>query len=200
MPRTLPILQSPLALEDLQIASPCHAEWSDMQGDERVRFCGLCEKNVYNLAGMSRQEATALVTDREGSVCIRMYRRADGTVLTSDCPVGVRAALRRARREMLLAAATGVAAITALIAFLGGAATKKTCTRLDDVRTTIVEQAEQQPPPPPEPVQPLMGAAPPPGLYSMGDVAVPPPSPPPPALVGKPAAPAPTMGRVARPE
>jgi hypothetical protein len=204
MTRALPILQAPLALEDLQIASPCHADWADMRGDDRVRFCGACRKNVYNLAGMTRREATALVTAREGNVCIRMFRRADGTVLTADCPVGVRAALRRARREVLLAATTGVAAMTALIAFLGGTATKKTCARLDETRTTLIESASNEPPPPPPP--PLMGAAPPPGSTPMtpvlGDVAVPAPPPPPagPALMGKPAAPPALMGEaVVRP-
>jgi hypothetical protein len=216
MARALPILQAPFALEDLQIASPCHAEWSDMEGDERVRFCGICEKNVYNLSGMTRQEATALVTDREGSVCIRMFRRTDGTVLTGDCPVGVRAALHRARREAFVAAAAGVAAITALLAFLGGTATKRTCARLDDLRTTIVEQAVT-PPPPSVPVAPTMGAAPPPGDdVIMGDVAMPmpttgsmaAPATDPPVLMGRPAVrpmmgelnvPAPQRGRAARP-
>jgi hypothetical protein len=210
MARALPILSSPFALEELQIASPCPAEWNDMVGDERVRFCGLCDKNVYNLSGLTRREATALVTDREGSVCIRMFRRADGTVLTSDCPVGVRAAVHRARREVLFAAATTVAAVTALLAFLGGSFTKKACARLTDVRTTIVEQAHEIPVP-----EPLTGAPPPlpPATPVMGGVAMPPPSPPSPPstpLMGKVApperptmgeavAPSPRTGRIARP-
>ncbi len=35
-------------LENVRIASPCSASWDDMVGDERVRFCGQCTKNVYN--------------------------------------------------------------------------------------------------------------------------------------------------------
>jgi len=193
-----------------------------MRGDDRVRFCGACDKNVYNLAGMTRREATALVAEREGSVCLRMFRRADGTVLTADCPVGIRAALRRARRETLLAAAAGVAAVTALIAFLGGGATKKTCTRLDNVRATLVEQAAEQVVEPaplpttattPTPIPaPLVGAVPvvppPPATPVMGDVRAPPRADDGGALMGKPArrptmgeavAPAPRMGGVARP-
>ena len=85
--RVLPVL------EDLRVASPCPARWDDMIGDERVRFCASCAKNVYDLSAMSRAEAEAFVAsqaDRVGSVCITMRRRADGKVLTSDCPVGVR--------------------------------------------------------------------------------------------------------------
>lgn len=78
-------------LENIRIATPCQASWEKMRGDECVRFCDLCSKNVYNLSGMSRGEAESLLSDREGRVCVRFYRRKDGTVLTQDCPVGLRA-------------------------------------------------------------------------------------------------------------
>jgi hypothetical protein len=60
-----------------------------MTGDERTRFCNQCSKHVYNLSDMSRDDAERLVNDTEGPVCVRFYRRADGTVLTADCPVGL---------------------------------------------------------------------------------------------------------------
>ena len=89
-------------LDDLRVASPCSASWDEMVGDDRVRFCLACEKNVYNVSAMSRDEAEALIADAEGDpgLCLRMYRRADGTVLTADCPVG-----RRRRRVTRIAAA-----------------------------------------------------------------------------------------------
>jgi hypothetical protein len=65
-----------------------------MPGNDRVRHCGQCEKHVYNLSGMNRNDAQALVRQTEGRLCVRFYRRADGTILTQDCPVGL-AALRR---------------------------------------------------------------------------------------------------------
>jgi hypothetical protein len=82
--RSLPLL------DQIRVASPCTAEWDDMQGDLKVRFCGQCSKNVYNLSGMTREEAEALVEEKEGKICVRFYRRFDGTVLTADCPVGLR--------------------------------------------------------------------------------------------------------------
>ena len=52
------------------------------------RFCGECSLNVYNLSGMTRDEAENLIQNAEGRLCVRFYQRADGTVITEDCPVG----------------------------------------------------------------------------------------------------------------
>lgn len=75
-------------LINIKIASPCPADWNEMYGDNRKRFCGDCKLNVYNLSGMTRDEAEVLVTNAEGRLCVRYYQRADGTVITADCPVG----------------------------------------------------------------------------------------------------------------
>jgi hypothetical protein len=82
-------------LDNIHVASPCSESWSDMLGDDTSRHCLKCEKNVYDLSSMTRQEAEALIVAKEGSLCVRFYRRADGTVLTSDCPVGVTRKRRR---------------------------------------------------------------------------------------------------------
>src|SRR4051812_29581375 len=99
-------------LDNLRIATPCNADWDDMVGDARVRFCGKCEKNVYNLSAMTRADAESLVREKEGRLCARFYRRPDGTVLSSDCPVGVRRERLRAR---LWASVTGAAASVMLV-------------------------------------------------------------------------------------
>ena len=99
-------------LEDLRIATPCNADWDDMRGDERVRFCGKCEKNVYNLSAMSRADAEELVREREGKLCVRFYQRADGTVLSGDCPVAVR---KKRLRQRVWASLTGAAASMMLL-------------------------------------------------------------------------------------
>jgi hypothetical protein len=75
-------------LDDLRIASPCQASWEDMAGDARIRFCGGCRQNVYNLSEMSRTEAEAFVDASEGRHCLRFYKRADGTLITKDCSCG----------------------------------------------------------------------------------------------------------------
>ena len=78
--------QSPL--NNIRIASPCSADWAGMIGTDRKRFCGECKLNVYNLSGMSIRDAEDLLRQSEGRLCVRFYRRTDGTILTKDCPVG----------------------------------------------------------------------------------------------------------------
>lgn len=100
-------------LDRLEIASPCSASWDDMRGDEKSRYCLKCEKNVYNLSAMSREEAELTILAKEGDLCVRLYQRADGTVLTQDCPVGVRR--RRLRLVGVLAMGSSLAGATAAI-------------------------------------------------------------------------------------
>ena len=82
-------------LQRIEIATPCDASWDDMAGDERKRFCQQCELHVYNLAAMTEQEAVQLIEETQGRLCGRIYRRKDGTVLTQDCPMGLRAVRRK---------------------------------------------------------------------------------------------------------
>ncbi len=173
--KTLPILNS---LDDVRVASPCDASWDAMRpvtvtdsDGARARFCGSCEKNVYDLSAMTRKDAMDLIERHEGRCCVRFYQRQDGTVLTEDCPVGVRALLKRAERRTLLAAAAGVGAIAAFVAFLAGLNNPVSCQL-----QTIEQHIENITPPPlpPEPVSPLMGAMPPPETIEMGEMVAPP--------------------------
>ena len=85
-------------VDRLRVASPCPAKWDQMSGDDRVRFCDLCNLHVYDISRLSSKEAEALLTKTEGRICARVYRRTDGTVITKDCPVGLRAIRRRAAK------------------------------------------------------------------------------------------------------
>jgi hypothetical protein len=98
-------------LNDLRIATPCRASWEAMRGDDRVRFCDSCSKQVYNVSGLTAEAAVALIRESEGRLCVRLYRRNDGTVLTADCPVGLRSALRR---RLVRLATAGVVAFATL--------------------------------------------------------------------------------------
>src|SRR5215471_6901845 len=100
-------------LDNIRIAAPCKASWDNMQGDDRIRYCGLCRQNVYSLSEMNRDEATNLVLSHQGRTCIRFYRRSDGTLLTRDCPIGLRA---MRRRLLLSVTAMGVLVISVLFA------------------------------------------------------------------------------------
>lgn len=78
-----------IPLELIRVATPCRAQWDKMTGDDKVRFCGSCAKNVYNLSAMTRDEAERLMREKEGNLCVQLHRRSDGTVITRDCPVGI---------------------------------------------------------------------------------------------------------------
>jgi hypothetical protein len=82
-------------LRDIQVASPCSANWNEMTGDDRTRFCRSCNKYVYNLSEMTRRQAEELIHTTEGRLCVRFYQRRDGRVLTQDCPVGQQILARR---------------------------------------------------------------------------------------------------------
>jgi hypothetical protein len=77
-------------LRHLEIASPCQVSWDGMRGDDQVRFCGTCRQNVYNLSSMTLRQAQDLIVEREGHLCVRFFRRTDGTVVTRDCGVAAR--------------------------------------------------------------------------------------------------------------
>jgi hypothetical protein len=53
-----------MLLENARIGTPCDADWDAMAGDERVRFCDACGKNVYNLSALPRAEAERLLVER----------------------------------------------------------------------------------------------------------------------------------------
>ncbi len=112
----LPVLRTePDRVDRVEIATPCEVSWDSMYGDERVRHCGSCRQNVYNVAQLTRAQALELIAAAERSkgshrVCLRIYRRPDGTVVTADCWSRLRAARRR-----------GVWAFVAMLVIIGWA-------------------------------------------------------------------------------
>lgn len=120
-----PTERSSEPLRVLRIASPCSASWDDMAGDERARFCRDCRLHVYDVANLTAAEALELIRRHEGQrLCLRLHRRADGTVITRDCPVGwrelKRKTLQAAAAVAALTVALGAGTLTALgVAILG---------------------------------------------------------------------------------
>ncbi len=108
-----------LPLADVLLASPCDVPWEVMVGDNRVRHCLDCKRDVFNLSAMTQAEvesfleaAAQMGARGEEKPCIALYQRTDGTILTTDCPVGV----RRRRIRSLIASTMGVG-IASLMAF-----------------------------------------------------------------------------------
>jgi len=188
---SLPVVND--ALDLVEIPIPCQVPWSSMPGDEQVRHCGQCNQNVYNVSALTRAEAARLLNAR---ACLRIYRRPDNTVLTSDC----RERLRAARKKGLLVFA-GVLLVVlwaqicaqfvglmGLKRLLGGEQLMGAPVPVPVPGQVAPPPAVEPPPPPPmmgEPA-PMMGAPPPhPERAVKGRIAVRPP--PQPRLMGKPA-------------
>ena len=192
-----------IRLEVIDIARPCPADWTDMRGNDRVRFCNHCSLHVYNLSAMPRAEAERLVSEAEGRLCVRMYRRLDGTVITQDCGGGWRLAAKRLGRFARTATAVVLTAALAplgLTRWLDAAPTD----RASESELCVTPPTQQEPaimgdmiapPAPPKPPQVFLGRIAP---AKMGQVqAVPlmgapaplPPNPPPAATQPVPATP-----------
>jgi len=71
-------------LDSIKSPLPCSKDWNEMNGDELVRFCQSCEKDVYNLSAMPRSEARKLVARNAGKICVRYVRLPNGKVQTAD--------------------------------------------------------------------------------------------------------------------
>ncbi|WP_394849007.1 hypothetical protein LZC95_16340 [Pendulispora brunnea] len=135
----------PSLLDNVRVASPCDAPWDEMEGNGRVRFCLRCERNVYNLSAMPREEAEELLRSR-GDLCIRLYRREDETILTSDCPVGLQ--MRRSqRRRLALVALGGGLLATGAGAFAAAESQGEMQLPLEPIPETQVLQGGMLPPP-----------------------------------------------------
>jgi hypothetical protein len=167
-------------LDALEIAKPCDARWEDMRGDDRVRRCDLCQLNVYNLSAFHRVEALELLERTEGRVCLRLYQRADGTVITADCT----SRLVDAKRAGTSAFAVALALTGVLWAAACGVGAGQEVEVDEPSASPAIEQpltGEPAPTSPPEP-RPLMGAPrpnpEPPHPPKMGKVKAPEPAPP----------------------
>ena len=108
-----------ISLEQITIESPCDVPWESMTGDERVRFCRICKKNVFDLSALPREDAEALVSSATSDLCVQIARRADGTVVTGDCTPARLAFARKAARKALVVAGAMAGAVAVALAGVG---------------------------------------------------------------------------------
>ncbi|MBL8924091.1 MAG: hypothetical protein JNJ54_34860 [Myxococcaceae bacterium] len=126
----------------VRIASPCSEPWESMTGDERTRFCAKCQLSVHNVKELTEAETLALLQRATGRVCGRIFQRADGTVLTKDCPVGV----ATVRRRFALSLVAVAAFVVALVGVVAGAARQRsdgTMTFREGLRTRFTDVKER---------------------------------------------------------
>jgi hypothetical protein len=152
-------------LASVRVASPCPTRWDDMLGKDRVRHCLRCEKHVYNFSAMTAEEIAQVVRKHEGKLCARFYRRADGTMLTADCPVGTGRFWRAVQSRFV--AATALLALSASAAVALRTAADHPTHRGPDKLMTLWDNAKMK-------VRGWLGFKPP-QQCTLGEIYVPPP-------------------------
>jgi hypothetical protein len=105
-------------LDEMTTKTPCKVSWESMVGDERTRFCVRCSKNVYDLRAMTEDEAESFLAVHldDADARVRLYRRSDGRLLTTDCPVG---ATRRHRGKVAVVGAAATVTIAGVASLVG---------------------------------------------------------------------------------
>ncbi|MEO6776742.1 MAG: hypothetical protein ABI467_27620 [Kofleriaceae bacterium] len=168
-------------LDNIRVATPCNADWNEMIGDDRVRHCTKCDKDVFNLSQMTREDAESLLCAKQGNLCARYFQRADGTILTTDCAVGK----QQRRRRRVIAAGAAVASLALIGTGIAAALKHHARVALDTIDSVEIAPAheatsghvevnaktEAPPPeslPPPRPARPIEEAF----THTMGAIAI----------------------------
>jgi len=58
-------------LDAMRVNRPCTEDWDQMTGNDRVRFCSHCSKDVNNISEMTPKQAVRLARASGGNLCIR---------------------------------------------------------------------------------------------------------------------------------
>jgi hypothetical protein len=109
-------------LNEIQIDLPCRETWSGMKGDHRVRHCHRCNQSVTDLSQLTDDEAAALITGSEGRICLRVWRRRDGSVVTRDGHRWTQRLLSSWQRVVGIASFFGFLGLSGCTPVLGGMA------------------------------------------------------------------------------
>ena len=93
----------------LRVVRPCPMDWDSFAGDDKVRFCPECGKNVHNVSAMTRREAADLIAADASVPCLRGVAAPDGTLMS----VGQLAAWNRRQFTQTVLAAVPFAGMAA---------------------------------------------------------------------------------------
>lgn len=74
-------------IDSVSVASPCGENWDAMKGNEQIRFCSHCAKDVTNISEMSAAEARRFVLRSKGSICIRVIKDTRGRTISVERPL-----------------------------------------------------------------------------------------------------------------
>ena len=70
-------MKKKMSLDSLRVRDACTESWNEMAGNDQVRFCSHCAKDVNNISAMTRKQARRLVRRSGGSLCIRYVQHPE---------------------------------------------------------------------------------------------------------------------------
>ncbi|HXI88605.1 MAG TPA: hypothetical protein VNO24_01205, partial [Blastocatellia bacterium] len=71
-------------LDRVYLKKPCSTEWNLMEGNDQLRFCSECNKQVHHLSTMTRKQAEDLLAKAGGELCAKIDRDDRGKIITAD--------------------------------------------------------------------------------------------------------------------
>lgn len=116
--------------EAVRVKGPCSESWDEMEGNDKVRFCSHCAKDVNDVSRMTRREAMRLVRRSKGGICVRYEVHP-----VTRRPVFISRAGSAARRAGIAAGVISASLLMAEAAYAQGGAMP--------VETVRVEQTEK---------------------------------------------------------
>ena len=73
-----------------KINRPCSANWEEMRGDDKRRFCDHCQKYVHNVSAMNRAERETYASPDKMHECVFYCQRPDGRIVDLSILAAVR--------------------------------------------------------------------------------------------------------------
>lgn len=104
----------------LEIKTPCAANWDQMHGNDRVRFCEHCQLTVNDLTSLTPKRIRRLIAKSQARLCVRYYSGSNGKPLIAQVPTKLHQINKRVSRvaagiftaTLSMGSATGQASTT----------------------------------------------------------------------------------------
>jgi hypothetical protein len=96
-----------------KMALPCTWTWDESYSTERYRYCGQCQRPVYNFTGLEIADAEEIILKAENRAKFTLYKRTDGKYMTGDCPVAV-----KRRSDFILMSVGGILVAFVLVVYM----------------------------------------------------------------------------------
>lgn len=85
-------------LDQIEIVSPCSADWDSMKGNDQIRFCEHCNRNVNDLTQITHKQIKRLIAHSNGRFCVRYYPGSGAPLPARSIPQKVHQIGRRVSR------------------------------------------------------------------------------------------------------